>query len=235
MTSPIIQPVSTRRQKKQFLEFPWRLYRNDPNWIPPLRLDQKELVGYRHHPFYEKNRVQTFLAYRDGEVCGRIAAIFNQVHMEHHGERRGFFGFFECIDDQEVANGLFGAVAQWFAEQDVYCLRGPTNPGLNYVLGTLIDGFDSPPTFMMPYNPDYYPRLIEGYGFRKTQDLYAYWGHRDMLPESSAKVGPVAEQIVERYNIRTRELDKSRFRKDVEDFLSIYNQSMTNHWGFVPM
>ncbi len=235
MPDPIVQPVATRRQKKQFLAFPWTLYRGDPNWIPPLRSEEKGLVGYRHHPFFEKNEIQTFLAYRGKVVCGRIAAILNRVHIERHNERRGFFGFFECVDDRQVGNALFDAVRQWLAERDVPCLRGPANPGLNYVIGTLIDAFDSPPTFMMAYNPDYYGRLIEAYGFRKAHDLYAYWGHLDMLPESSAKLGPIAEQIVERYDIRTRQLDKSRFRQDVEAFLDIYNRSMVNHWGFTPM
>jgi len=235
MSAVVVIPVVGRRQRNQFLEYPWPLYRDDPCWIPPLRLDQKELVGYRHHPFYEKNRAQTFLAYRGREVCGRIAAIFNQVHIEHCGERRGFFGFFECVDDQEVAEALFDAVRQWFAAQGIHGLRGPTNPGLNYVLGMLIEGFDTPPTFMMPYNPPYYARLLEGCGFRKSQDLYAYWGNLAMLPGHNAKFAPIAEQIIERYNIRVRGLDRSRFQADVEAFLRVYNRSMAHHWGFVPM
>lgn len=235
MSSVVVQPVVSRKQKSQFLEFPWKLYENDPHWIPPLRGDQKELVGYRRHPFYERNQVQTFLAYRGNDVCGRIAAIFNRDHIEHRKERRGFFGFFESVDDEQVAGGLFDAAREWLAERGLDCLRGPTNPGLNYVLGTLIDGFDSPPTFMMPHNRPYYAGLMEACGFRKTQDLFAYWANVDMLPASSAKRGPIAEQIVERYDIKLRSLDKSRFLDDVTAFLEIYNRSMVNHWGFVPM
>ena len=200
-----------------------------------MRLEQREMVGYREHPFYEDNEVQTFLAYRSGEVCGRIAAILNRGHIERYSERRGFFGFFECVDDQEVAGGLFDAVRQWFAERDVHLLRGPTNPSLNYALGLLIEGFDSPPTFMMTYNPRYYARLIEDYGFRKTQDLYAYWGHIEMLPKIRAKLGPIAAQMIEHYGVRLRSLDTSRFVEEVEAFLSIYNRSLVNTWGFVPM
>lgn len=235
MSAVIVEPVTNRRQQKQFLELPWTLYRNDPNWVPPLRFEQKELAGYRPHPFYEKNRIQTFLAHRNGQVCGRVAAILNEEHIRIHGERRGFFGFFELIDDQEVASALINAVAQWFAQRGIERLRGPMSPGINYVIGTLIDGFDSPPTFMMAYNPPYYPRLIEGCGFRKTQDVYAYWANLDMLPASSAKHGPVADQIVERYNVRVRPMDVSRFREEVENFLMIYNRSMIRHWGFVPL
>ena len=235
MTDLVVQPVSTRKQRRRFLGFPWTLYRDDPNWVPPLRMDQKELVGYRHHPFYEKNRVQTFLATRGGEVCGRIAAILNRAHVEIHKEPRGFFGFFECTDDQDVANALFDAARAWLAEQGLTSMRGPMSPGINYVLGTLVEGFDSPPTFMMTYNPPYYPRLIEGYGFRKSQDLYAFWGNRQMLPASMEKHWPIADRIIERYNVKVRELDRSRFRADVETFLEVYNRSMAGHWSFVPM
>ena len=211
MNNIVIQRVTNSRQRKQFLELPWTIYRKDPYWIPPLRLDEKENVGYTHNPFYDRNQIQTFLAYRGGEVVGRIGAILNQGHINRYDDRRGFFGFFESIDDQEVANGLFNAARDWFADQGIFKLRGPTNPSLNAAVGLLIDGFDSPPTFMMTYNPRYYERLIENYGFRKTQDLYAFWGHISMLPKMAEKLRPIAEQIIERYNVKVRPLDKSRF------------------------
>ncbi len=235
MSNVVAVPVANRRQRKAFLEFPWQLYRNDPNWIPPLRIDQKELVGYRYHPFYLRNRVQTFLAYRDKTVCGRIAAILNQDHVECQHERRGFFGFFECWDDQEAAGALLDAARAWLADQGMQSVRGPASPSVNHVLGTLVEGFDTPPTFMMAYNPPYYGRLIEEYGFRKSQDLYAFWADTGMLPASQGKHWPIADQIMERFKIRIRPLDKSRFKQDMKDFLAIYNQSMKNHWGFSPM
>jgi len=235
MSGLMVRPVASRRERKAFLEYPWTLYRDDPNWIPPLRIDQKKLVGYRPHPFYKNNAVQTFLAYRSGEVCGRIAAILNRDHNEYYSERRGFFGFFECVDDEEVAHALFDAVREWFAGHDIHTLRGPTNPSLNYTLGLLVEGFDSPPTFMMTYNPEYYARLVEGYGFRKTQDAYAYWGHVEMLPATRARFASIIEQITERYQVKVRPMDTSRFLEDVEAFLSVYNRSLVNTWGFVPM
>lgn len=234
MSNLVVAPVASRRDKKQFIELPWALYRNDPNWVPPLRSDEKELVGYRAHPFYERNRVQTFVARRGSQVCGRIAAILNQGHIELH-DRRGFFGFFECADDQEAAHRLFDAARQWLAAQDVSSLRGPTNPSMNYTLGLLVDGFDSPPTFMMTYNPPYYARLIESYGFRKAQDLYAFWGSADMLPKIRSKLRPVALQVIDRYNVQIRALDTRHFLRDVEEFLSVFNRSLASMWGFVPM
>ena len=235
MNDIVIQRVTNSRQRKQFLQLPWTIYRKDPFWIPPLRINQQEMVGYSHNPFYDQNQIQTFLAYREGEVVGRIGAILNQGHIHRYDDLRGFFGFFESIDNQEVANELFNAARDWFADQGIFKLRGPTNPSLNAEVGLLIDGFDSAPTFMMTYNPAYYERLIENYGFRKTQDLYAFWGHVSMLPKIAEKLAPVAEQIIERYNVKVRPLDKSRFLEDVKSFLSIYNRSMTNTWGFVPM
>ena len=147
----VVIPVASRREKKDFLQFPWTLYRDDPNWVPPLRGNEKELVGYRPHPFYEVNSVQTFVAYRDGRVCGRIAAILNQGHIDRFGDRRGFFGFFECVDDREVADRLFDAAREWFAARDVFAMRGPANPSLNHTVGLLVEGFDLSPTFMMTY------------------------------------------------------------------------------------
>ncbi|MGA2035449.1 MAG: GNAT family N-acetyltransferase [Thermoguttaceae bacterium] len=235
MPDLVVQAVTTRRARKQFVEFPWSLYRGDPNWIPPLRADQKGLLGYAGHPFYVRNRIQTFVALRGGEVRGRIAAILNQGHIERFHERRGFFGFFECIDDQAVADGLLHAARRWLAEQDVYCLRGPTNPSLNYEVGTLIDGFDSPPTFMMTYNKPYYPRLLETHGLRKTQDAYAFWGSAALLPKSQEKLHPLADEIKNRYNVHIRPMNTRRFLDDVRMFLSIYNRSLSNTWGFVPM
>lgn len=235
MPDVVIRPVSTRRERKAFLEFPWTLYRDDPLWVPPLRADHKEMVGFSRHPFYERNRVQTFVAYQGGEVCGRIAAILNVGHVERYDDPRGFFGFFECRDDQDAANALFDACRDWFVSQGITRLRGPANPSLNYTLGLLVDGFDSSPTFMMTYNPPYYERLLENYGFRKAQDLYAYWGHISMLPKVAERLQPFCDRVIERYNARIRPLDTARFQDDVKTFLSLYNRSLTNTWGFVPM
>jgi GNAT superfamily N-acetyltransferase len=234
MSDVVVKPVQSRREKRLFLEFPWQHYGGDPHWIPPLRSDDKRLVGYRPHPFYEKNECQTFLAFRGGEVCGRIAAIHNRAHNEHFKEQRGFFGFFECCDDRHAAHALFDAARDWLARRDLRPIRGPTSPGLNYLAGTLIEGFDSPPTFMMPYNPPYYPALIEGYGFRKAQDLYAYSGTLDMLAPVQAKLEPVAAQIVERLGVRIRTMNRWRFKRDVAEFLSVFNRSAVGHWGFAP-
>lgn len=234
MSEVLVEPVTSRREKGLFLQFPWQLYRDDAHWIPPLRDDEKRLVGYAPHPFYERNECQTFLAFRGGEVCGRIAAIDHRAHNELYHERRGFFGFFECRDDREAAHALLDAARDWLARRNLDQVRGPTSPGLNYLAGTLVEGFDSPPTLMMPYNPPYYAALIESYGFRKTQDLYAYSGNLAMLGPVRAKLRPVAEQIIKRHGIRIRPMSRWRFKEGVASFLSIFNRSLAGQWGFVP-
>jgi GNAT superfamily N-acetyltransferase len=155
--------------------------------------------------------------------------------MERFSERRGFFGFFESVDDQEVATALFDAARGWLAEQDIHAIRGPANPSLNYEWGLLIEGFDSPPTFLITYNKPYYAKLVEGYGFHKAQDLFSYGGHVEMLPKIRDKLRPIAEQIIERFNVRLRSVDMSRFVEDVEAFLDIFNRSMMGMWGFSPL
>jgi GNAT superfamily N-acetyltransferase len=235
MSTLVVQPVQSRREKKQFFQLPWQLYRGDANWIPPLRQNQLELLNYKPHPFYDDNEIQTFLALRDGQPVGRLAAITNNAHNRQYGERRGFFGFFESVDDQEVAAGLFDAARAWFAERGISAIRGPTNPSMNYECGLLIEGFDTPPLFMMTYNPPYYGRLIEGCGFQKTQDMYAFWGHIDMIAGLDKKMAFVIEESTRRFQLNMRHMDRARFDQEVRLFLEVYNRSLVGTWGYAPM
>lgn len=230
-----IQRVATSRDRKLFLNLPWQLYEGDPNWIPPVRIDQAELVNYKKHPFYDTAEIQTFLAYEDGRAVGRVGAIVNPAHNEKYDEKRGFVGFYESIDDQKVADGLFNAAKEWFAERDIHTMRGPTNPTMNYTCGLLVKGFDRPPTFMMTYNHEYYPKLWENFGFEKAQDLYAYWGHMDMLGDLDPKLKWVIEECKTRFKLSIRRLDRKKFRDEVRMFIEIYNKSLEGSWGFVPM
>ncbi len=231
----VVRPVTTRRDRKLFLEYPWQLYAGDPNFIPPLRQNQKEMVGFARSHFYDTAESQTFLAFRDGVVCGRVAAILNHAHNKFQNENRGFFGFFESVDDQQVADALLDAVRDWFSRRGITQLRGPTNPSLNHECGLLIDGFHLPPTFMMTYNPPYYARLLETYGFRKAQDLFAFSGTVDMLGGLDKKLDFIATESAERFNVRVRPINKARFRAEIETFLGLYNLSLQSTWGFVPI
>ncbi len=228
-------PVSTRGERKLFFNFPWDLYRGDPHWVPPLRLVQKELLNYRRHPFYDDAEIQTFVALRDGKPCGRLAAIINHAHNRWYNEKRGFFGFYESEDDEDVTGRLFDTARDWFAEHDIEAIRGPVNPSLNYELGLLVDGFNDAPWFMMTYGKPYYDRLVKAYGFRKAQDLYAFWGHVDMLDDISRRLNSLSQHILERFDLVCRPMDIKRFDEEIATFLNIYNQSLASTWGFVPM
>src|SRR5262245_16807897 len=234
-SSLIVKPVETRTERKQFLELPWQINRGNPNWVPPLRQNQEELVGFRHHPFYDDAEGQTFLALASGKPVGRVMAIVNHCHNRLHKENRGFFGCCASIDDQDVAAGLFAAVRDWFAARGITALRGPANPSMNYEAGLLIEGFDEPPYFMMTYNPRYYQRLIEGCGFVKSQDMFAFSAQMEMLGTLDKKLAFVVEECHKRFDIKIRAGDKRHFARDVRLFLTVYNQAMVSSWGFIPL
>ncbi len=231
----VVAPVESRKDQKLFLNLPWQLYRDDKNWIPPLISHQKEMLNFRPHPFYETAEIQTFLAYRDDKIVGRVAAIVDRAHNQYNKDNRGMFGFFESIDDQSVADSLFDTVKQWLMDRGMEDMRGPVNPSMNYECGLLIDGFDSHPTFMMTYNPSYYQRLIEGYGFEKAQDLFSYYGDVDMLSTVDDKLQFIADEAVRRFDLKIRSIDRKRFFDDVKTFLDVYNAALPGTWGFVPM
>ena len=227
--------VRTRREKKEFFQFPWDHYRGNPNWIPPLRVVQQELLNYRPHPFYDDAEIQTFLALCDGRPCGRLAAIVNHAHNRRYEEKRGFFGFFESVDDCEVAGRLFDSAKSWFAQRGIEAIRGPLNPSLNYECALLVDGFDEPPWFMMPYNWPYYDRLIRDCGFRKAQDMVAFWGHIDMLKSLSEKLKEMSRAVEERFGLQCRRFDLKRFEEEIITFQNVYNRALASTWGFVPL
>lgn len=226
---------NNRADQKQFINLLWELYRGDPNWVPPLIMNQKELVGFKHHPFYDRNQIANFLALKEGRAVGRISAIVNYAHNERFKEQRGFFGFFECIDDPEPANLLFSEAAKFLAqEHGMTDVRGPINPSLNYEVGLLVDGFDTPPTFMMTYNPPYYEKLISDFGFEKCEDLFAYQGHISMIAGLDPKLAFVIQELRRRFNVEVRPFNPKKFNDEVNLFLDIYNRSLVATWGFVP-
>ena len=230
-----IEPVESRSAQRRFIRLPWRIYRDDPCWMPPLIHAQEELVGFRPHPFYEKSRARSFLAVRGGRDVGRITAIVNAGHIERYQEPRGFFGFFECDDEPAAARALFAAAREWLHGQGMRAIRGPVNPSLNYECGLLIEGFDTPPFFMMTHARPYYARLVEANGFGKIEDLYAFWGRTSMLSSLDSKLATMVQGVKERFGVKVRPLDRRRFTDEVRMFLDIYNSSLGGTWGFVPL
>lgn len=224
------------RDLKRFIDLPYRLHARDPVWVPPLRRDVKLLLSRAKNPFFEHGEAEYFLAERDGVVVGRIAAISNRLHNETHADRVGFFGFFESIDDQAVADALLAAAAAWCRQHGHDVLRGPASFSVNDECGLLVDGFDKPPTLMMPHNPRYYISLLEQAGFTRAKDLWVYQGgteeHYVPVPERLARG---TELIRQRQGITLRSLNMKDFQGEVERIKELYNGAWEKNWGFVPM
>lgn len=218
---------------RQFLAFPYSLYRGDPYWVPPLRIAQKELFDARKHPFHRHAQVQSFLARRDGRILGRISAIFDPKHNEFQCEQAGFFGFFEAVNDPAAAFALLAAAREWLLDRGAEIIRGPMNPSTNYECGLLIRGFDSSPMVMMTYNPPYYAGLFERAGLRKAKDLYAYWSRVDQV--TGEKAQRVAERALKAAQMTIRRIRLKEFEREVAEVFKIYNAAWSRNWGFVPM
>jgi len=192
----------------------------------------RELIDPAKHPFHEHASVELFLARRGSEVVGRIAAIRNELHLQVHGDKTGFFGLFETIHDEDVARALLDAANDWLRTRGLDNMRGPASFSLNEEAGLLVDGFDGPPVVMMTYNPPWYADLLESYGFRKSKDLVAYWW-ADAKP--TERLLRVADKLRKRYNVTLRTLDKKNFWNDVAIVRRVYNEAWQHNWGHIPM
>ena len=218
---------------KEFIELPYALYRDDPYWVPPLRIAVKELLDRRKHPFYAAAEAEFFVARREGRPVGRIAAIIDRNHNKFHGEDAGFFGFFECIDDSTAAEALLTRARQWVFDRGARFLRGPVNPSTNYECGMLIEGFDSSPMIMTTYNPRYYPLLMERAGLRKARDLFAFASSTQVIHRD--RIERVASRVLAKNGVRVRPINMKDFQRDVERVWEVYGAAWSRNWGFVPM
>ena len=227
-----IEPVSGRSDLRAVLRLPWRIYRNDPHWVPPLLVEQRKLLNRRRHPFHEHADVEYFLARRGTRVVGRIAAIVNHRHVEFHDEPVGFFGFFECEDDPAAACALLSTAEDWVGQRGMRAIRGPMSFSTNEECGLLVSGFDEPPKIMMTHNPPYYERLLEGAGLRKAKDLLAYL-IPDVRPPERLLRG--VARLSERARATIRPIRMKELAREIERIRDVYNSAWERNWGFVPM
>ncbi len=236
MSSIEIKKVESKKELKQFIKMQWNIYQNDPNWVPPLIMDRMDLLNKEKNPFYQHAEMDLFLAYKGGEIVGRIAAITNENHNKFHEDNSGFFGFFESIDDQEVAKQLLDTVKSWLKEKGKDGIMGPVNPSSNDEAGLLVDGFGSPPFVLMCHNPPYYQKLIENNGLTKAKDLWAWFIDSETananIPE---KMYRVAEKTQKKYGLTIRNINFKNFKSEVKNLKEIYNNAWSKNWGFVPM
>lgn len=229
-----IQSVDTKKEKVEFIKSQKLFYKNDANFIPPVVADRYKLIDTEKNPFYKHSELKLFLAKENGNIVGRVGAIINYNHNQTHNDKAGFFGFFESIDNIDVAKKLFEQVENWLYKKGFDTVIGPENPSMNDEVGLLVDGFDSPPVVLMPYNPRYYIELIEGCGYSKAKDLYAYLLEQDNF--LNEKVYRLQEVIRKRYEVKIREINfrnKKKFWEDVQTLKDIYNAAWVPNWGFV--
>lgn len=221
---------------KTFIDFPHDLYKDDEHYVPELFMAQKDLLSPNKHPFYQHGKAQLFLAYEGKKLVGRIAGIINGNHNAFNKVNEGFFGFFDCINNQEVANALLKAAEQWVKKEGVSKIVGPVNPSTNEACGLLVDGFDSSPMILMPYNKPYYKDLLEQYGLTKQVDLVAYALYDTDLGEKPVRLQEALTQRLASKGITIRPFDlKHNFKKELEEFGKVYNDAWDSNMGFVPM
>ena len=233
MSELTVRPARSSGDRAAFLDFPYALYADAPHFVPPLRLDQKNVLDPKKNPFFEHGALQTFLAERDGRVVGRVAAIENGQHLAKYADGNGFFGFFDVVEDYAVAQALLDAAADWLRQRGLTGVRGPTNPTMNDVAGLLVDGFDRPPAVLLPYNYPYYQGFLERWGFERAMTTWAFYVHEAYINKERMARGAA---IVAQRNpgITVRPLDPKRFHEDVAAAMRIYNRAWAKNWGHVP-
>jgi len=225
--------ASSRKEKLRFMRMVWDIYQGVPNWTPPLEMDRMRLIDEKRNPFYKHADAKFFIAEDNGREVGRIAAIINHSHNKLHNDKVGFFGFFESVNNQDVANALFDAAKDWLKSKGMTSVRGPISPSINDEVGMLIDGFDRPAAFMMPYHLPYYGKLLENYGFAKEQDMLAW--HLDAEKTLTPKLKRVTDLMRQRGDVRIRSLDMKRFNEEVNLIKELYAKGWEENWGAVPL
>lgn len=231
-------PVTVRRvrssaDRRAFLDFPYARYQNAPHFVPPLRMDQANVLNPKKNPFFEHGEIELFLAEQNGQTVGRIAAIVNGKHLEKYADGNGFFGFFETVEDYDVAEALLDAASDWLRGKGLTGVRGPTNPTMNDVAGLLVDGYHRPPSILLPYNFPFYEDYLTRYGFSRAMTMWAFYVHEAYINDSRMARGA---QIVQRRNpgLTVRSLDMKRFDEDIAAAMDIYNVAWAENWGHVP-
>lgn len=224
-----VRSVDNKARLKDFIHFPWSVYRDDPNWVAPLLIEQKQRYSNKN-PFFEHARWQGWVAYRDGKPVGRISAQIDELYLERYADRTGYFGSLEAEDDPAVFSRLFQTAEAWLAQEGMSRVTGPFNLSINEEAGLLVDGFDTPPRIMMGHNPPYYGAHIEENGFKPAQDLLAY--HQPPNYEFSPTIKRLLERSAGR--IRMRHLNRKALDDELATLRHIFNDAWSENWGFVP-
>lgn len=225
-----IRKVSGKRDLDAFIRVPWEIYKDDPNWVAPLLIERKEALSDKN-PWFEHAEWCAWIAYRDSKPVGRISAQIDQLHQQRYDNQTGFFGLIEAMDDNEIFKALFETAETWLREKGMRQILGPFNLGINQEIGILVEGFDTPPSVMMPHSRAYYDSAIKDCGYQSAQDLLAYEFQADKIsiPKVMRRlVGSGAKRI----NVRS--LRGSEKETELEVMRDIFNDAWENNWNFVP-
>ena len=225
-----IREVSAKQALNAFIRVPWSIYKDDPNWVPPLIVERKEAFSAKH-PYFKHAVWKAWIAYRDGKPVGRISAQVDQLHQQQHEGKTGFFGLIEAPDDDEVFTALFETAENWLRSQGMQQISGPFNLGINQEVGILVDGFDTPPYVMMGHSPRYYDAAIKRCDYQQAQDLLAY-----ELDSGTLTIPRVMQSLIKRSGerIQVRNLDRKNKDAELEVMRDIFNDAWQNNWNFVP-
>lgn len=230
-----VRPVAGKRDLNTFIKLPWRLYRNERYWVPPLLFERRRFLDRRRNPFFRHAEAEYFLAWRDGRPVGRITAHVDRNFNEFQKHDWGMFGFFECEDDQEAAAALLSTAEEWLRERRRDRIVGPMDFTTNGECGILIDGYDRLPVVLTNWHHPYYPKLLEQHGLGKAIDLYMW----DLKVQERDKVHPaiwqMADEVESKHGIVIRPMRKKDMRAEVARFLEVYNAAWSRNWGFVPL
>jgi GNAT superfamily N-acetyltransferase len=234
-----IRQVTSRGERAAFVKFPWRVYKADPNWVPPLISDQIEYLDPAKNQFFNQAEVVLFTAQRKGEIVGTIASFIDHRLIENTGEQVGGFGFFEVINDFEVAKVLLDSACEWLRVHGMPLLRGPTNFTENDNPGVLIEGANCPPVMLEAHTPPYYKDLLEQYGFEKDHDLYAWRAFRSQIGEELKNIPPdlarVADIARKAAKVTIRKIRMDHWEEEIDIALQLFNATLKNLPGFNPM
>lgn len=214
-----------------FIRFPNRLFASDPAYIAPLEMEVGDRLNPKKNPFFEHGEASLFLALRDGEVVGRCSAQIDREHLRIHKDETGFFGFFDTVDDQEVATALLRAAEAWLRARGMKAARGPYSLSINEEVGCLVEGFEHPPVLMMPHAMPFQSGLIEGAGYEKEKDVLAWRYEVEQPPARAKRAWADVDAMPE---VRFRSVDRRKLRQEIDILLEIFNDAWQHNWGFVP-
>ncbi|MEJ2230026.1 MAG: hypothetical protein P8X46_02440 [Nitrospirales bacterium] len=224
-----VEPVNDRATLKEFIRLPWKLYRSDPHWIPPLLVERLHTFSPKN-PYFQHARWQCWIAYQGHEPVGRISAQIDELHLSRYKDQTGFFGLLEAEDEGSVFQSLFQTAEKWLQAQGMTNVRGPFNLSINQECGLLVDGFDSPPMIMMGHARPYYPQWVERNAYEKAQDLLAYRiGIHFTFPPGVCQFLKKAKT-----SMRSRPLRRKHLKEDLAIIKDIYEEAWSENWGFLP-